>query len=310
MRLEEEPLLSIIVPAYNEAENIPRLLERVHRALQGINYEIVIVDDGSFDGTSEAALASARSLGAPLVLIRLERNRGKIEALRTGIERARGRYLAFLDADLEYPPEALPKMLRLAMGGAELVIGFRRDRRPLRRRLISSGARVLAKIMIPEVRRLRDPVSEYILANKDLLNRMPLRNYIKPYLPLVIGAKKVAEIEVNVVPRDTGSSSFKPKWILQYIWELGALSNWFTARYLVGALIALPISLILYPYIGLLAPFLASLAKWALIWKEITPAGVMLAKAAALALKLLADLAWPLTALLELIAIHLMRRIL
>jgi dolichol-phosphate mannosyltransferase len=75
MRLEEEPLLSIIVPAYNEAENIARLLERVHRALQGINYEIVIVDDGSFDGTSEAALASARSLGAPLVLIRLERNR-------------------------------------------------------------------------------------------------------------------------------------------------------------------------------------------------------------------------------------------
>jgi dolichol-phosphate mannosyltransferase len=310
MGLEEEPLLSIIVPAYNEAENIPRLLERVHRALQGISYEIVIVDDGSFDGTSEAALASARSLGAPLVLIRLERNRGKIEALRAGIERAKGRYLAFLDADLEYPPEALPKMLRLAMDGAELVIGFRRDRRPLRRRLISSGARVLAKIMIPEAKRLRDPVSEYILANRDLLNRMPLRNYIKPYLPLVIEAKNVAEIEVNVVPRDTGSSSFKPKWILQYIWELGALSNWFTARYLVGALIALPISLILYPYIGLLAPFIASLTKWALIWKEITPAGVMLAKAAALALKLLADLAWPLTALLELIAIHLMRRIL
>jgi dolichol-phosphate mannosyltransferase len=62
----------------------------------------VIVDDGSFDGTSEAALAAARSLGAPLVLVRLERNRGKIEALRAGIERARGRHLAFLDADLEY----------------------------------------------------------------------------------------------------------------------------------------------------------------------------------------------------------------
>jgi dolichol-phosphate mannosyltransferase len=63
MRLEEEPLLSIIVPAYNEAENIPRLLERVHRALQGISYEIVLVDDGSPDGTSEIAKGFAEERG-------------------------------------------------------------------------------------------------------------------------------------------------------------------------------------------------------------------------------------------------------
>jgi dolichol-phosphate mannosyltransferase len=212
------PLLSVIVPAYNEEINIPILIERVTKALSGIDYELIIVDDGSIDNTTEVAKKFEDKY--PIRVIRHERNKGKIEALKTGLQAARGEFIAFLDADMEYPPEALPAMLQKALQGHDLVVATRVDARPLRRQIVSSGARFLAKLLFARLRRYRDPTTEMVLIRRELCSRYKLKNYIKPFIPLLLIAEKPAEIEIQLVPRSSGKSSFRVKWIFMYFYEL------------------------------------------------------------------------------------------
>jgi dolichol-phosphate mannosyltransferase len=212
------PLLSVIVPAYNEESNIPTLVERVAKALPGIDYELIIIDDGSIDNTAEVAKKFEDKY--PIRVIRHERNKGKIEAIKTGLQAVRGEFVAFLDADMEYPPEALPTMLQKAMQGHDLVVVVRDDRRPFHRRIVSSGARFLAKLLFAKLRRYRDPTTEMILIRRELCSRYKMKNYIKPYVPLFLIAEKPAEIEIQLALRSSGKSSFKIKWIFMYFYEL------------------------------------------------------------------------------------------
>jgi len=212
------PLLSVIVPAYNEETNIPILIERVTKALSGIDYELIIVDDGSIDNTADVAKKFEDK--HPIKVIRHERNKGKIEALKTGLQAAGGKFIAFLDADMEYPPEALPTMLQKALQGHDLVVATRIDTRPLHRRIVSSGARFLAKLLFAKLRRCRDPTTEMVLIRRELCSQYKLKNYIKPFVPLFLIAEKPAEIEIQLAFRSSGKSSFKIKWIYMYFFEL------------------------------------------------------------------------------------------
>jgi len=211
-------LLSVIVPAYNEESNIPILVERVAKALSGIDYELIIIDDGSIDNTADVAKKFEDKY--PIRVIRHELNKGKIEALKTGLQAARGEFVAFLDADLEYPPEVLPAMLQKALQGHDLVVAIRVDTRPLHRRIVSSGARFLAKLLFAKLRRYRDPTTEMVLIRRELCSQYKLKNYIKPFVPLFLIAEKPAEIEIQLALRSSGKSSFKIKWILMYLYEL------------------------------------------------------------------------------------------
>jgi dolichol-phosphate mannosyltransferase len=212
------PLLSVVVPAYNEESNITALVERVASALSGVDYELIIVDDGSADNTADAARKFEGK--HPVRVTRHQHNRGKVEALKTGIQIARGEYVAFLDADMEYPPEALPNMLQKAIQGHDLVVAVRVDTRPFHRRIVSSGARHLAKLVIPKLRRYKDPTTEMILAKRDLILQIDLKNYIKPFIPVLLAAKNPAEVEIRLSCRSGGKSSFRLKWILIYLYEL------------------------------------------------------------------------------------------
>jgi len=99
------PALSIVIPVYNEAENLSGVLERIHDL--GLNdYEIIVVDDGSKDGS--AAVAEAR--GARVV--RHPYNIGNGAAVKTGLRHARGRWIVMMDADGQHPPEAIPLLLQ------------------------------------------------------------------------------------------------------------------------------------------------------------------------------------------------------
>jgi dolichol-phosphate mannosyltransferase len=211
-------LLSVIVPAYNEETNIPILIERVTKALSGVDYELIIVDDGSIDNTVDVAKKFEDR--HHIRVIRHEHNKGKIEALKTGLQAARGEFIAFLDADMEYPPEALPTMLQKAIQGHDLVVSVRVDTRPFHRRIVSSGARHLAKLVIPKLRRYKDPTTEMILAKRDLILQIDLKNYIKPFIPVLLAAKNPAEVEIRLSCRNSGKSSFRLKWILMYLHEL------------------------------------------------------------------------------------------
>jgi glycosyltransferase involved in cell wall biosynthesis len=124
---QKTPTLSVVLPAYNEAEHIRRNLLAVHQALGEIDHELVVVDDGSHDTTFEESLKAVGS-GVPVNVVRQSANLGKGAALARGFESARGGLVAFLDSDLEIPPEYLLRLLEVMEGsGCDVVVGRRED---------------------------------------------------------------------------------------------------------------------------------------------------------------------------------------
>jgi dolichyl-phosphate beta-glucosyltransferase len=115
-----DPDLSVVIPAYNEAERLPRSLARIVEFLRGWggSYEVVVVDDGSTDGTAARVAESA-------LVIRHDENRGKGHAVRTGMLRARGRRRLMTDADLSTPIEELPRLMARMDEGFGVVIASR-----------------------------------------------------------------------------------------------------------------------------------------------------------------------------------------
>ncbi len=126
-------LVSVLIPAHNEAGNIPALLEKVDRAFaqlasQGQAGELVLIDDGSTDGTGDLA-ASLAGQYPFLRLLRHRRNRGLTAALRTGFRAVQGEVIVFLPADLESDPEEdIPKLLTKLDEGYDVVAGWRQGR--------------------------------------------------------------------------------------------------------------------------------------------------------------------------------------
>jgi glycosyltransferase involved in cell wall biosynthesis len=124
------PVLSVVIPMFNESEVLPLLVARLRPVLDGIRepYEMIAVDDGSTDPTP-VVLTGLRRDWPELRIIRLRRNGGHQAALTAGLHRSRGEYVVSLDADLQDPPEKIPDMLALARtNGLDIVYGVRRDR--------------------------------------------------------------------------------------------------------------------------------------------------------------------------------------
>ncbi len=124
------PHLSVVVPVFNEEAVLPLFAQRLRPVLDdmGVSYEVLTVDDGSGDAT-RAVLEVMRRRWPQLRVIQLRRNSGHQNALTAGLHRARGRYVASLDVDLQDPPEVIAEMLRLAeASGLDVVHGVRADR--------------------------------------------------------------------------------------------------------------------------------------------------------------------------------------
>ncbi|MGC4936308.1 glycosyltransferase family 2 protein [Kribbella sp. DT2] len=124
------PVLSVVVPMYDEQEVLPIFFDRMHPLLDslGISYEVVVVDDGSRDATA-ALLTEAAKTWPQLRLVRLLRNSGHQAALSAGFRRARGEYLVSIDADLQDPPEVIAELLAAARDqDVDVVYGVRSDR--------------------------------------------------------------------------------------------------------------------------------------------------------------------------------------
>jgi glycosyltransferase involved in cell wall biosynthesis len=124
------PILSVVVPMYDEEEVLPIFVERMRPVLSslGISYELVVVDDGSRDRTAALLTAAARDW-PELRLVRLLRNSGHQAALSAGFRRARGEYVVTIDADLQDPPEVVAELLATARDAdVDVVYGVRSDR--------------------------------------------------------------------------------------------------------------------------------------------------------------------------------------
>jgi dolichyl-phosphate beta-glucosyltransferase len=120
------PELSVVIPCYNEEQRLPRTIEQIERYLgsSGVNYELILVDDGSVDGTRSIMDAAAKRNRA-VRLEALPRNRGKGRALAEGVAAARGAEILVTDADLSTPIEELDKLRAELRGGAGVAIASR-----------------------------------------------------------------------------------------------------------------------------------------------------------------------------------------
>ena len=121
--------LSIIIPAYNEAESLPILLDEIRSVCEreGIDFEVLVVDDGSKDGTFEK-VREIHARDPRMHAFRFRRNSGKAAALAEGFRRARGRYVITMDADLQDNPSEIPGLIRMLDEGADLVSGWKKVR--------------------------------------------------------------------------------------------------------------------------------------------------------------------------------------
>jgi glycosyltransferase involved in cell wall biosynthesis len=129
--------LSVVIPVFNEADNITALFTRLTKALQGFRYELIFVDDGSVDEGYDI-LALLHASDGRVKVVRLAGNYGQHAALSAGIECAKGRIIVSLDADLQCDPEDIPKLVAKIDEGYDVVSGWRCGRQdPLLRRLPS-----------------------------------------------------------------------------------------------------------------------------------------------------------------------------
>jgi glycosyltransferase involved in cell wall biosynthesis len=145
----EPPLVSVVVPVFNEEDVLPELQRRIDEALGGIagGIEVVYVDDGSADG-SAALIEAWASERVDVVLVRLSRNFGMEIAMSAGMDHASGQYVALLHADLQDPPELIGEMLVRARNGADVVYARRigRDESLLKRTLATGFYRMMERL--------------------------------------------------------------------------------------------------------------------------------------------------------------------
>jgi glycosyltransferase involved in cell wall biosynthesis len=135
--VEHKLELSVVVPVFNEADNLPEFHAQLTKALHGSRYELLFVDDGSVDGSYEI-LAALHASDPQVKVVRLAGNFGQHAALSAGIECAKGQVIVSLDADLQCDPHDIPKLLAKIEEGHDVVSGWRYDRKdPLLRRLPS-----------------------------------------------------------------------------------------------------------------------------------------------------------------------------
>ena len=197
--------LSVVIPLYNEEENVALLQQEVDKALAGIDYELVLVDDGSSDNTVAAVLRNERTR-----LLEFEKNTGQSAAMFAGIHAARGEIIATLDGDLQNDPADIPKLLdHMEAEGLDLVCGYRAKRKDTTFKRIQS--RIANNV---RSRFIGDGVRDTGCSLKAM--RRACREGLMPFtgmhrfIPALIknAGYKVGEIPVNHRPRQHGVSKY------------------------------------------------------------------------------------------------------
>jgi dolichol-phosphate mannosyltransferase len=198
--------VSVIVPVYNEAAHVDELL----RAIQAspVKKEIIIVDDGSTDGTREKL--QAMPLPGDVTVVFHEKNCGKGAAIRTALEYARGEYVLVQDSDLEYDPQDYPALLRpLEMGQANVVYGVRPDR-PERGLRFFLGAKLLTHLAnLLYGAGIHDEATCYKVFRRSLITQVRLECHRFEFCPEVTAklsrmGEKIAEVPISYAPRSAG----------------------------------------------------------------------------------------------------------
>jgi glycosyltransferase involved in cell wall biosynthesis len=220
---ESESLdLSIVIPVFNEEENVPLLAEEIRRALDplGIRYEVIAVDDGSTD-RSWARLEAVRAADPRWILVALRRNFGQTAALSAGFDHARGKVVVPLDGDLQNDPADIPTLLALATE-YDIVSGWRKNRqdRFLSRRLPS----LLANWLISKVTgvRLHDYGCTLKAYRREIVEHLRLYGEMHRFIPAIASWMGITfiEVETHHRARKFGRSKYGMARTLRVILDL------------------------------------------------------------------------------------------
>jgi dolichol-phosphate mannosyltransferase len=223
-------LLSIVIPTFNEKDNIVPLIEQMRKALAGYDYETVFVDDNSSDGTAEA-IESLASKYPVRVLVRKD-ERGLASAVVHGINNSDSEYVLVMDADLQHPPEVIPALIEKAKSSVDVVIGSRYVEGGgcqdwgIIRRIISKGAMGLAHLFLPATRPVNDPMSGFFMFNRRVVEGVELKPAgYKILLEILMEGKieSTAEVPFVFVNRSGGESKLNAKQQIEYLRHLYSL---------------------------------------------------------------------------------------
>ncbi len=220
----KEPLaLSIVVPAFNEEKNLPDLYEEITKASIGLNlsYEIIFVDDGSWDLTFPV-LRGIQKEDPKVKVIRLRKNFGQTAALSAGFDYAKGEVIITLDADLQNDPQDFVLFLEKIHEGYDIVSGWRKKRkdRLLTRRIPSAMANWLIS-KITHIK-LHDFGCTLKAFRKEVVKNINLYGELHRFIPAIasnIGVS-IAEVEVNHRPRKHGKSKYSVFRFVKVILDL------------------------------------------------------------------------------------------
>lgn len=219
--------LSLIIPTFNERENIQITIPKIVKALQkfkDLDYEIVVVDDNSPDGTAKTAKKLAEK--NPVKVIVRKKNRGLSEAVMEGFKKTNSKILGVMDADLSHSPKKIPQLLKpLLEKKADIVIGSRHAKGakikdwPFIRKIISIGAILLAKPLT----RVKDPVSGFVFLNRKVIENAELNpTGFKITLEILVKGNysRVKEVPIIFRDRELGKSKLNKSQIFLYLKHL------------------------------------------------------------------------------------------
>ncbi|MEJ6546511.1 MAG: glycosyltransferase family 2 protein [Flavobacteriaceae bacterium] len=219
MKIQTQEPLSIVVPLYNESENVGLLTQKIHESLEGYDYEIIYIDDFSTDQT----MAVVNKMADDKVhLISLKKNYGQSLALAAGIDYASGTYIITMDGDLQNDPSDIPQMLSYAVGGEfDLVTGIRQKRKDS---LIKKIPSKIANFLVRRVTKLdiKDNGCALKVFHKDIAKDLNLYGEMHRFITLLahLEGAQIKQVPVKHHARHAGVSKYGLERVFKVIADM------------------------------------------------------------------------------------------
>lgn len=216
-------LVSVVIPVYNEEASLPVLLSRVTAACDQLSqdYEVILIDDGSHDGSTELISEAAAREGSKLVGVLLNRNYGQHAAIMAGFETAKGDLVITLDADLQNPPEEIPRLVEAAMQGCDVVGTMRRNRQD------SWFRKTASKLINKSVQKATGVhMSDYGCMlrayRRHIIDAMLCCQERSTFIPILANsfARRTIELEVGHAERAHGESKYGLMHLINLMYDL------------------------------------------------------------------------------------------
>lgn len=220
----QHPYLSIVVPLHNEQENIEELYQRLTTTLDKLNkpYEVILTNDGSTDKTSEMLQELHRRRPSQIRVIEFNGNFGQHMAIMAGFERVRGDIVITMDADLQNPPEEIPKLVAAIEAGHDVVNTHRQERQDSWWRLfISRSHNKMREWMMPKLK-MKDEGCMLRAYRRHIVDLMASTGEATTFIPALAlnYASNPTEVGVAHAPRSAGTSNYNFYKLIRYNFDL------------------------------------------------------------------------------------------